>query len=238
MLNILIPMAGKGSRFADAGYDKPKPLIDVNGKPMVQVVVENMMTDAYFIFVLRRDHCHQYGMAKFLRTLTPYCSIVTIDAVTEGACCTTLLAEDYFNNDNPLLIVNSDQYVDWNKDDFYHFLNRVKSDGTILTFYSQNPHCSYVRKVGRSVVEVKEKEVISNTATVGIYYWKRGSDYVRYARQMIEKNIRTNGEFFVAPVYNEAILDGKKITTYNVGDVWNLGTPEDLNLYLTEYGRI
>lgn len=235
-LNVLIPMAGAGSRFTTAGYTFPKPLIDVDGTPMIQHVVNNLNIDANFIYIVRTEHYEKYNLYSFLNAITPNCKIIQIDKLTEGACCTTLLAEEHINNGNPLLIANSDQYMEWNSGEYYHSLNVNGVDGSILIFENNHPKWSYVKcdEYG-NVVELKEKEVISNNATVGIYYWNKGSDYVKYSKQMIDKNIRVNNEFYVAPVYNEAIADGKVIKTHKIEKMWGLGTPEDLNTYLQVY---
>ena len=153
--------------------------------------------------------------------------------MTEGAACSTLLAKEYINNDNPMIMANSDQIVDWNSNECMYSFYADDIDGGILTFPNTHPKWSYV-KLGNNgfVCEVAEKKVISDLATVGIYFWRRGSDYVKYAEQMISKNIRVNGEFYVAPVFNEAIGDGKLIRTKNVTAMHGIGTPEDLNNYL------
>jgi HAD superfamily hydrolase (TIGR01509 family) len=233
-MNVLIPCAGHGSRFADAGYTFPKLLIEVNGKPMIQVVVENLNIDANFIFIVRQEHYEKYNLRSLLNIITPNCKIVTVDEVTEGACCTTLLAEKYIDNDNPLIIANSDQFMEWKSGEFYHSLNSDNIDGSIVTFENVHPKWSYVKtnEYG-NVTEVAEKKVISNQATTGVYFYKKGSDYVKYGKQMIEKNIRTNNEFYVCPVFNEFIGDGKIIKTFTVDKMSGLGTPEDLNNYLS-----
>jgi dTDP-glucose pyrophosphorylase len=165
--------------------------------------------------------------------ITPNCNIVQIEVVTEGAACTTLLAKDFINNENPLIIANSDQYVEWNPIDFYYKMIETKSDGGILTFKSTHPKWSFVKlDENDNVIEVAEKKPISDIATVGIYYFTRGSEYVKYAEQMIANEIRVNNEFYVAPVYNEYIKDKKRIKTFNIQKMWGLGTPEDLNLFL------
>ena len=232
-MNILIPMAGAGSRFTNVGYSFPKPLIQVGDKPMIQTVTENLNVDANYIFLVRTEHYEKYNLKSFLNAITPNCKIVLVDELTEGACCTTLLAEEYINNDNPLLIANSDQFMEWSSGEFYHSVNSPGIDGSIITFHNNHPKWSYVKcdDYG-NVKEIKEKEVISNDATVGVYYWSKGSDYVKYSHQMVEKDLRVNGEFYVAPVYNEAINDGKVIKTYKIDKMWGLGTPEDLNYYL------
>jgi HAD superfamily hydrolase (TIGR01509 family) len=232
-MNVLIPCAGHGSRFADAGYTFPKLLIDVNGKPMIQVVVENLNINANFIFIVRQEHYDTYNLKSLLNIIAPNCKIVTVNEVTEGACCTTLLAEKYIDNDNPLVIANSDQFMQWRSGEFYHSLNSDNIDGSIVCFENIHPKWSYVKtnEYG-NVTEVAEKKVISNQATTGVYFYKKGSDYVKYSKQMIEKNIRTNNEFYVCPVFNEFIGDGKIIKTFTVDKMNGLGTPEDLNNYL------
>lgn len=232
-LNILIPMAGAGSRFQQAGYTFPKPLIEINGKPMIQVVVENIGFDANYTYIAQKEHYKKYNLQYLLNLITPECNVVQIDKITEGAACTTLLSKEFIDNDNPLLIANSDQFVEWNPIEFYYKMVETKADGGILTFRSTHPKWSFVKlDENENVIEVAEKKPISDIATVGIYYWAKGSDYVKYAEQMIEKNIRVNNEFYVAPVFNEAILDNKKIKTFDISKMWGLGTPEDLNIFL------
>lgn len=235
-MNVLIPMAGAGSRFAQAGYTFPKPLIEVNGKPMIQVVVENLNVDAHFIFLVQKEHYVKYNLKQLLNLIAPGCDIIQVDGVTEGAACTTLLAKELIDNNSPLLMANSDQFVEWNSNECLYAFTADGIDGGIITFKATHPKWSFA-KIGDDgfVSEVAEKNPISDNATVGIYYWKRGSDYVKYAEQMIEKNIRTNGEFYVCPVFNEAIDDNKKIRVKDIEKMWGLGTPEDLNYFLENY---
>lgn len=237
-MNIVIPMAGAGSRFVEAGYTFPKPLIEVYGKPMIQVVVENLNIEANFIFIVQESHYEKYNLEYLLRLIAPNCKIIQTDGITEGAACTTLLAEEFINNNNPLFIANSDQFVEWNSSETIYAFENSNFDGGIVTFNATHPKWSYV-KINEFgfVSEVAEKKIISNKATVGFYYWKKGSDYVKYARQMISKNIRTNGEFYVCPVFNEAIEDNKKFTTKDANAMWGLGTPEDLNYFLENQGK-
>lgn len=234
-LNILIPMAGAGSRFEKAGYTFPKPLIDVNGKPMIQVVVENLNIDANFIFIVQKSHREKYNLDTLLNMIAPNCKIIEVDGITEGAACTTLLAKEIINNDQSLLLANSDQYVEWNSGEFMYKMHEQNLDAGILTFESIHPKWSFAKINEHGyVTEVAEKNPISNIASVGIYYWKHGSDFVYYAEQMIKKNIRVNNEFYVCPVFNEAILDNKKIKTFHVNKMWGIGTPEDLNIFLNK----
>jgi len=235
-LNVLVPMAGAGSRFAQQGYTFPKPLIEVNGKPMIQVVVENLNIEAHYIFIVQQEHYEKYNLKYLLNLIAPGCDIVQVNGITEGAACSTLLAKDYINNDNPLVMANSDQYVEWNSNECMYSFSADEIDGGIVTFEATHPKWSYAL-VGDDgfVKEVAEKKVISNAATVGIYYWKKGSDYVKYAQEMIDKNIRVNNEFYVCPVFNQAIEDNKKIKIKRVNRMWGIGTPEDLDNFLKNH---
>lgn len=235
-MNVLIPMAGNGSRFAQAGYTFPKPLIEVHGKPMIQVVVENLAVDANFIFVVQKSHREQYNLDSMLSLICPGCKIVEVDGVTEGAACTVLLAKEYINNDEPLVIANSDQFVEWNSLEFFYKMNEQDLDAGIVSFRATHPKWSYAKVDDDGfVTEVAEKNPISDIATVGIYYWKHGADFVKYAENMIQKNIRVNNEFYVCPVFNEALIDGLKIKTFDVPKMWGIGTPEDLNYFLENF---
>jgi HAD superfamily hydrolase (TIGR01509 family) len=237
-MNVVIPMAGHGSRFAQAGYTFPKPLIDVNGKPMIQVVIENLNIDAHYIFIVQKEHYDKYQLQYMLNMVAPGCDIVQVDGVTQGAACTVLLAKSLIDNDDPMLIANSDQSVEWNSNECLYAFTADGIDGGILTFKCVHPQYSYVKlDVDGFVSEVAEKRVISDIATVGVYYWTRGADFVKYAEQMVAKNIRTNNEFYVCPVYNEMLQDGKRIRNKSIERMWGLGTPEDLTHYLREHHR-
>lgn len=229
-------MAGAGSRFEKAGYTFPKPLIEVKGQPMIAKVVENLNLQGQYIFLVQKSHYEKYDLKGLLNMIAPGCEIVQIEGLTEGAACTVLKAKEYINNNEPLIIANSDQWIEWNSFETISSFNHKDSDGGILTFKSVHPKHSFAKVDGDGwVTEVAEKNPISNDATVGIYHWKRGSDFVKYAEQMIEKNIRTNNEFYVCPVFNEAIQDGKKIKASLVDEMWGMGTPEELNNFLTHY---
>ena len=232
-LNVLIPMAGAGSRFEKAGYTFPKPLIDIEGDPMIKVVTENLNIKANYIFIVQKSHREKYNLDTLLGMVSPGCKIVEVEGITEGAASTTLLAKEFIDNDNPLVMANSDQFIEWDSNEFMYKMSETDCDGGIVTFKSTHPKWSFA-KVNENglVTEVAEKNPISDIATVGVYYWKKGSDYVKYADQMIEKNLRVNNEFYVCPVFNEAIQDDKEIRTFEITKMWGLGTPEDLNTYL------
>ena len=232
-LTVLIPMAGAGSRFEQAGYTFPKPLIDVKGKPMIQVVTDNLNIKANYVYVVQKEHREKYNLDTLLNLITPGCKIVEVKDVTEGAACTALLAKKYIDNDKPLFFANSDQYVVWDSNEFLYKMNETDADGGIVTFKATHPKWSFAKINKKGLVtEVAEKNPISDIATVGFYYWKKGSDFVKYAEEMIDQNVRVSNEFYVCPVFNQAIQDSKEIRTFNVEKMWGLGTPEDLNYYL------
>jgi len=237
-LNVVIPMAGAGSRFSAAGYTFPKPLIDVKGKPMIQLVVDSMNIEATFIYVVQKEHRERYNLDTLLNLITPNCKVIEVDGITEGAACTVLLAKEYINNDNPLILTNSDQFIEWDSTDFMYQMNEKDFDGSIMCFEATHPKWSFAKSDENGIIsEVAEKNPISNQATAGIYYFKKGNEFVKYAEQMIERNLRVNNEFYVAPIYNQFIQDGKIIFNYQIPteNMWGLGTPEDLKYYLENY---
>ena len=234
-MKVLIPMAGEGSRFAKEGYTFPKPLVDVQGKPMIQKVVENLDFDCEYVFLVRKKHVEQYsGLIDTLDRITNgKFQYIEVDGLTEGAACTALLAEKYIDNDEDLLIANSDQYIEYEPENFHMLKNLTNVDSAVFTFNAVHPKWSFVRVNSRGfIIEVAEKRPISNIATCGIYWYRKGSDFVKYAKQMIEKDIRVNNEFYIAPVYNELIDDGKTTIPFYVHKMWGIGTPEDLKNFL------
>lgn len=240
MLNIVIPMAGLGSRFSNAGYTDPKPLIPVHGVPMIQLVIENLRPTRphRFIFICQRAHLEAYGLQPKLEAWAPGCIVRGLDGVTEGAACTVLTVRDLIDNADPLMIANCDQYVDVTMDDYLADMDTRGLDGLIMTMGADSPKWSYVGLDADGLVtRVVEKQVISDEATVGIYNYIRGSDFVGAADAMIGADKRVNNEFYVAPAYDEIIDGGARIGFYNIGSeaagMYGLGTPPDLELFLT-----
>ena len=234
-INVVIPMAGRGKRFEDEGFSVPKPLISVNGKRIIERVVENLNLSANYIFVVQESHRKIYDLDKVLKDIAPDCKIISTDEITEGTACSVLLAKNLINNDNPLLICNSDQVLEWDAKHFVSSVMKEGIDGGIVTFKSSGNQWSFAQVLNGVVTRVAEKNPISDNATAGVYWWDRGSDFVILAEQMIRLNDRTNGEFYVCPVYNYAINDGLKIVNYEVEKFWNLGTPKDLEVYLLNH---
>lgn len=240
MLNIVIPMAGAGSRFKVAGYTDPKPLILIHGKPMIKLVIDNLApTESHrFIFICQRAHVETYGLHEKLSAWAPNSELIEIDGITEGAACTVLTAKDIINNDSPLMIANSDQFIDVDINKYLHIFDDASFDGLIMTMRADDPKWSFVGlDSGGNVTRVVEKEVISDEATVGIYNFQHGRSFVRAAEAMIANNERVNGEFYVAPTYNRLIASGHKIGIHNIGGVgagmYGLGTPIDLDAFLS-----
>lgn len=240
MLNIVVPMAGRGSRFAKEGFTDPKPLIDILGKRMIEVVINNLTPriEHKFIFICQNEHLVKYSLAEKLNQWAPGCEIVSINGITEGAACTVLCAKSLINNNDGLMIANSDQWVDVEIDKYLLKMETDQLDGLIMTMKASDPKWSYVNfnKLGK-VSKVVEKVVVSDEATVGIYNYRRGADFVKYAEKMIENDERSNNEFYVAPVYTHLYeQESQKIGVYNVGEeakgMYGLGIPGDLELFL------
>lgn len=234
--NIVIPMAGQGSRFIEQGYTDSKPFIDVNGKPMIQRVIENLNfefnSEFKTIILCQKSDYEKYNFDIFKKIIGhSNIEIVQIDGTTEGAACTLLLAKEYVNNDIPMLSFNTDQMIDYDVTSTFRDISLY--DGGIPCFKGDSEDWSYAKTDQNGfVTEVAEKKVISNDATAGYYFWSKGSDFVKYAEQMIAANDRVNKEFYVAPVYNYGIKDGKRYIVTQVGKVYELGTPEYLENYL------
>lgn len=240
MLNIVVPMAGRGSRFAKVGYALPKPLIELHGVPMIRLVIANLTPSVphRFHFLIQRAHDEDYGLAARLREWAPGATVTPVDAVTEGAACTVLLAREMIDSDDALMIANCDQYVDIDIDAY--IAAQGDADGLIMTMWADDPKWSFVRRDAQGrVVQVVEKEVVSNEATVGIYNFARGRDFVRGAEAMIAADQRVNGEFYVAPVYDRLIAEGARIECFDIGaGMHGIGVPDDLDAFLaTEVSR-
>ena len=242
-VQVVIPMAGAGSRFSVAGFGAPKPLIDIDGSPMIQWVIKNLnLAGATYIFIVRTSHLEdtRWKLREVLETHAPGCIIIPTHELTDGPACSVLLAKEYLKPDIPLLIANSDQFLEWDANAFLYQNNDI--DGCISVFEQLDPNdkkWSYAKTDTNGLVTlVKEKEPISTYASTGIYYWKQTRQFIKYAEQMIAKNIRVNNEFYVCPVYNEAIQDGKKIKISKCKKMWGLGVPSDLEIFIKEYLKL
>lgn len=239
-MNILIPMAGRGSRFAvevdkNPEYRKPKPIINIAGHTMIEWALSSLpiKNNDQLIFLILKEHVEKASIDEELRKIFGNgIKIVIVDQVTEGAACTALLAKEFINNDQPLLITDSDHFID-GKTLFKDVENNERIDGIIPVFYANNAKWSFAKTDSEGIVtETAEKVQISRNANIGAYYFKMGRDFVWAAEEMIDENDRTNGEFYVAPVYNYMIRRGKMIKLSRPRYVHGLGTPKDVNKFL------
>jgi dTDP-glucose pyrophosphorylase len=244
MINIVVPMAGRGSRFSQAGYSLPKPLLSVFGRPMIEVVIENLRPSQphRFIFICQREHLLAHDLEPTLRKAGINTLIVPIDHVTEGAACTVLLAEANINNDDPLMIANCDQYIATPIDTYLTRMAEGGFEGFIMTMTANDPKWSFIGlDADGNVNRVVEKQVVSDEATVGIYNFLRGRDFIAAAHEMIASNDRTNNEFYVAPAYNYMIRHCSRVGYLNIGadrsGMYGLGVPEDLE-YFNSLGKL
>lgn len=230
-MKIIIPAAGDGTRFADAGYEEPKPLIDVLGKPMVIRVADNVVPrdeegdhfdeDELIIITQEKHHVD-------LKDYWGNGRVLAIDQPTEGAVCTILVAEPFLKDDQPIIIANCDQLVDFDVNDFI----ATDLDGRIVTFPSNKDHHSYVLLDDNGIItDIKEKEVISNHAVTGVYFFKSSAAFIRAAKTVIDHDRRTKGEFYVSSVIDQMIKDGLHLTAYQANSTM-LGTPEELQHFL------
>ena len=232
-LQIVMPMMDKAVRFAERGYTYPKPLIEISGRPMIEVVVQNLRLPGLcrFFFVCRKEQLAQFYIGDTLRLIAPSCEVISCEGETAGALCSALLARDYLDPDGGLLIANSDQFIAAGLGGFYAACDDSTMDGQILTFRSTHPRWSFVRKSATDeVLEVAEKRPISDEATVGLYYFRQAKDFFSGAEAVLLKGLRTKEQFYVSSVYNELILQGKRIGCHRLPDgaVYKLGTPEDV----------
>jgi len=232
---IAVPMAGLGSRFKFT-HKEPKPLIGVAGQPMVKAVIDTL-GDGRFLFITNKQMDKDWKISPKLKKWKPDCYVVRLDRVTEGALCTMLTATSLINNDEELVISNCDQIIKFDINEFYKFARESGADGAILTYKSREPFHSFAKVRDGSVTRVAEKIVISSHATVGIYWFRHGKDFVNAAAEKVGSNDREpNGEFYNCPVYNQIIKNGLEVKIYEVakGDVYTIGTPETLRKYLDE----
>jgi dTDP-glucose pyrophosphorylase len=233
--NVVIPMAGLGSRFSKNGFQLPKPLIKINNEAMIVHAIRSLNIPGNYYFLIRQNEFFE-ETKNILLKVKPDCVILSVQETTQGAAVSALKFKEYINNDNELIVANCDQIMHWNAAAALETLRQY--DGGVVTINSCDPKHSYV-KINTSDLAEKlvEKQVISDHALTGIHYWKHGKDFVRSAELMINNNDRSaNGEFYVAPTYNYLINEGLKITTVKLADneFFPVGTPEDLERYLNE----
>lgn len=236
-MNILIPMAGLGSRFPSHQYSMPKPLIEVRGKPMISMAIESLNLEGNYFFVIAKNKFTSLVKDTIIGMLPHNSKFIEIDYLTEGPAASALLFKDMINNENELVIANCDQIMEWNSENFIH--NVRLYDGAVVTYHTDTTKNSYARLDNKGfVTEIREKEVISNVSLNGIHYWKQGKFFVDSAEKMIEMEDRApNGEFYIGPTYNYMIKHGLKVGVYHIPNQQHnpVGVPEDLEIYLKRY---
>ena len=228
-------MAGRGVRFVKAGYKTlPKPLIELNGHPMIWHAVKTLDAPGNYIFVVLKEHLANFPQLEpLLLSLAENVKIITTEYTTEGPASSCLLAKNLINNNSPLLIANCDQIMQWNFKEFLKFCHDGGADGVIVTYTSSHKKNSFIKTDNNNnVVEVKEKIPISNIATIGIYWWRKGRFFVDSSLSMIKQNERYNNEFYVGPAYNQILKNSRLVSYYHVAEPFLIGTPEDLEKYL------
>lgn len=228
-MKIIIPMAGAGSRFAEQGYTVPKPFIDIYGEPMIKRVVDSInLPEHEYIFIVRAEHIEKYDFNLIFKDVN--FKLLPVYKTTEGAAISVSMARKFFEYDEEVLIVNSDQLVQYNSSQVADVIDSGV-DGCIWCFFGEGPKWSYVRLNDQGlVVEIAEKNQISNIATGGMYYWRSFYNFLDCKDAMIEANARVNNEFYVAPVYNYMPQHQRTIIKM-LDSIDQLGTPEDLRDY-------
>jgi dTDP-glucose pyrophosphorylase len=237
-MQYLIPAAGRGNRFAAAGFEKPKPLIELHGIPLIVWVLANFSykkKDSIDI-VVQKDSFDASSLEKYLLTLPIKPNFIFLDEITDGAARTVFLATKVLDPNKPMIVANSDQYVSVSLQNYIEHASNPKSDGYILTMKASSNKWSYISvNNDDQVSQVVEKKEISDKATVGIYSWRQVKDFTMSCQDMIEANDKINNEYYLAPTYNYMIRRGAKINYLSIGeielDVHGLGTPEDLKKF-------
>jgi len=231
-MNVIIPMAGEGSRFPKDKY-LPKPLIDINGTPMIIRAIRSLGIEGQYNFIIRKNE-YMDSVKETISNEVTNPNFIEIDKTTEGPACSALLFKDIINNDDELVIANCDQIMEWNTDLFFH--NVRLYDGAVVTYHSDTDKNSYVRldKKGQAI-QFAEKEVISNISLNGIHYWKKGRYFVDSAEKMIAADDRApNGEFYISLSYNHMIEVGLNVGIYHIPNQQHhaVGVPIDLEKFI------
>jgi dTDP-glucose pyrophosphorylase len=219
MINIIIPLALKKLADENSFSQYPLPLLDIKGKPLIEYVLDNLnkiKEEKKFIFIVNDDDCQKYHIDNMLKLLVTNSTIIKVKGSTKGAICSILMAIDHIDKDEDLVIVNSDQVIDCDYSKVLAEFRKDDIDGGVITFQSVHPRSSFVKIVNDLVVQTAEKNPISNHAIAGFYYFKNGIDFINGAFNVIRYDDNYNGNYFTSAVYNQLILAGKKIKTYQI----------------------
>lgn len=233
-MKILIPLGGKNTFTNDTEYIKS--LYEINRKTIFQYVYEflNQIPNAEFIFVIKKSDVKTFHLDQMIKLLIPNAQVIVADGETKGAACTCLLAVDYIDEDEPIIISNCDQLFNENPAIIIKDFEKRNLDGGVVTFEDIHPRWSYVKIDSNNyVIEAAEKRPISKHATAGMYYYRKGSDFINSIEKMIMKNVNVNGNFYVCPSFNEMILEQKKIGIYEIpkNSYFNFKEQKGINEY-------
>lgn len=217
MINVLLPAMGTSAFFKDAYF--PKPLTEINGKTMLEMVIEDYkdIEPKNYIFIFSDEDCMKFHLDSSVKILTPASKVIRLRHQTAGALCTCLMAVEYINNDTHLIIANSDQIIDVDYRKVITYFEEMNADAGVITFPNIHPRWSYARKDGNEIVEVAEKRPLSKDAIAGIYYYKKGSDFIQAAKNALIKQNNLDGRYYISASINELILMGKKVGFYDIG---------------------
>ena len=233
--NILIPAAGLGSRFQKRGFKLQKPLIELENKTLIEHAVSSLDIEGNYIFVIRKlDNNINIELITALRNIQPECKIIEIDYVTEGSASTCYLAKEFIDNDDELIISNCDQILKWDSKKFLEYSSNY--DCSVLTYKSNEDKNSFIKTdENNKGIEIREKEVISDNALVGVHYFKKGSDFIKSYEHIFNNNIKFKNEYYVSTVCNHLINEGKEVVNYPFQEkelYYSTGTPEDYFKYM------
>lgn len=237
MMNILVPLGGKSTFFNDGEFKFPKVLIEIDGKPMIELVVNNIKLkgeSVRFVFVINKEDQERYHLDSVLSLITDgECEVVVLQGSTKGACCSALMAIEYINNADELLICNGDQLINEDLNGIINEFRAEDADAGVICFEAVHPRLAFARIENGEVIETAEKHPISKNALAGYYYYKKGSDFVEAAMLSIEKDANVNGLFYIAPVLNEMILKNKNIKhrMINSDQFYTFNVPEKVKGY-------
>ena len=233
-----MPMAGKGLRLSDAGFEKPKPLVEIKNKTIMKWAIDSLNLEGNFIFCTKQEHIDKYKIDLKLKEIIYDSKIVSISHDTRGTTDTILHARHLIDNNEELIITDADHFIEWDNEFFTKNIRKRNIDGCTFVYPEpkKNENYSFVKLDDDGfVTESAEKKAISSTATVGLHYFKRGSDFVKYADEMIKRDISINNEFYVSPVFNIFVENNKKITTMPVKKMWPLGNKNEIDFFLKNY---
>ena len=238
-MKIIAPMAGTGQRFVDKGYQDPKPLIRVNGKRIIEYIIGMFSPDDEFVFICNEKHLKETNMEQVLKELCPNSQVVSMPMHKYGPVYTVQQVYDYIEDDEEVIVTYCDKPYVWDREDFNRHVEENKLDGCVLSHSGFHPHTlnntkmAFMKTIGDSVVEIKEKECytddpMSEHASTGTYYFRKGSYVKKYFDEAVEKNIQYNGEYYVTLVYNLLINDGLSVGYYDTPFATVMGTPEEV----------